>query len=191
MVIYETFKDSIKKKNATLTMEYTNDKYRRTSPSISLVAHGVEPLEVQPLRYQFGLPPIEIRQFGELGREINRLESKIERLEKALASKSIPKNITTSALEDMTKTAVEKELNEFLYEPLTKGIAILAGVTAIFSITVSIIVIPPLAILSGLFWWTYFKLKQKRIHTSTYYSPSKKRISFKKLIKKKEPMSIE
>jgi len=181
MVTYETFKDAMKKKNDIFNMEHTDEKYRRMYGTVHLSAYGlpsdmpsehgwVVPDVQHPLRYQIELPLSERRRFGEFGREINRLEAKIERLEKALASKSIPKNISTSTLENMTKTTIEKELNETLYEPLSKGIAFATGITSIVSLLlVSIIMFFPLALLSGMFWWSYYKFRQKRIHPYSYY----------------------
>lgn len=172
----------------------TDEKYHRMYGTVHVSAYdfpvGVPSdmilPDVLPLRYKIELPLSERRRFGEFGMEINRLEAKIERLEKVLASKSIPKNITTSSLEELAKTTLEKELNETLYEPLTKGIAILAGATAIASITVSIIFFFPLAILSGLFWLTYKKLKQKRTSPSTYYLSEKKIFNLENLLKKEK-----
>ena len=102
---------------------------------------------------------LKLGVFGDIGKIDNKylhglrkenriLEDRIEKLEKILVSRNIPRPY----FDEITKRAVEDGLVNSLYKPLSKGIAFSSGFFAIVSlIFVSGLLAIPLIILSGFF----------------------------------------
>ena len=118
---------------------------------------------------------IESRYNQDLKNQNRILENRIEKLEKILVSRVISKEIAKPIIENLTNEYVNKQLDENLYEPISKGIAFTSGLIAITSfVFVSVILSIPLAAFSGFFCYIYLKLHNKRKSIlKTYYSSKK------------------